>query len=136
MRPIAVLLVFGQLAAGCATVVKSEPAPGQSEAKMARDRAECSQAAARSLDSGALAEGARAGGLVGAYLVLVGAAEGAHWGALIGGSAAEGAWIGAAAGAGIGIIVGLVAGIMKGVDQHRQYRQAYERCLSERGLAL
>ena len=72
-------------------------------------------------------------GLLGAYLVLLGASEGVGWGIVTGGSRSDGAWIGAAAGAGIGLIVGLVAGIKKGAERHRQFRETYDRCLAGRG---
>ncbi len=39
-------------------------------------------------------------------------------------------------GAGIGTIVGLVVGIKKGVEQQRCYREACERCLTERGYSV
>ena len=126
MRTIAVLLVLAQLVAGCATVRSSPPL---------ERTAECSEVAAKATDSGALKEGVVAGGLVGAWLILEGASQGAGWGFVTGGSRADGAWIGAAAGAGIGVIVGLVVGIKKGVEQHRRYRDAYEGCLTERGYA-
>ena len=134
MRTIAVLLVLAQLVAGCATVRSSPPLEKTTE-QITRDRTECSEVAAKATDSGALKEGVVAGGLVGAWLILEGASQGAGWGFVTGGSRADGAWIGAAAGAGIGVIVGLVVGIKKGVEQHRRYRDAYEGCLTERGYA-
>jgi hypothetical protein len=69
-------------------------------------------------------------GLVGLYLALRGAAEGAWWGAVTGGSAGDGAWIGAAAGAGLGMIVGAGVGIHRGLEAHRSYRAAYMSCLA------
>ena len=126
MRTIAVLLVLAQLVAGCATVRPSPPL---------EKTVECSEVAAKATDSGALKEGVVVGGLVGAWLILEGAAQGVGWGLVTGGSRSDGAWIGAAAGAGIGAIVGLAVGIKKGVKQHRRYRDAYESCLTERGYA-
>src|SRR5262245_12136767 len=60
-------------------------------------------------------------GLLGLYLTLRGAADGAWWGAVSGGSAGDGAWIGAAAGAGLGIIIGVGVGIHKGLEAHRTH---------------
>ena len=123
-RFIAGLLVVAQIIAGCATV---KPSPAH---------AECSAAAAQATDSKALKEGVVTGGIVGFYLALVGASEGASVGFWTHGSAGDGAWIGAAVGAGIGTIVGLVVGIKKGVEQHRRYQSAYESCLTERGYSI
>lgn len=123
-------LLIATVAAGCAT---AKPAPAQVELQEKKDRQECAEAAAKSVEPKALVEGASTGVLVGAILILEGASQGAFWGFVTGGSAADGAWIGAAVGAGIGTIVGLVVGIKKGVEQHRKYRDAYDRCLSERG---
>ena len=134
-RFIAGLLVVAQIITGCATV-KPSPAQGQTREKMAQDRAECSAAAAQATDSKALKEGVVTGGIVGFYLALVGASEGASVGFWTHGSAGDGAWIGAAVGAGIGTIVGLVVGIKKGVEQHRRYQSAYESCLTERGYSI
>lgn len=134
-RLIVGVLILAQLVAGCATVSPS-PAQVKTKEQIAQDRAECSEQAAKATDSSALKDGARAGGLVGAYLILAGAAEGASWGAITGGSVADGAWIGAAVGAGIGTVVGLVVGIKKGVERQRRYREAYESCLTERGYSV
>jgi hypothetical protein len=79
-----------------------------------------------------MAETMRGVGLLGFYLVLLGASEGVWWGVITGGSRSDGAWIGAAVGAGIGTIVGLVAGVKKGAERHRQYRETYDRCLTDR----
>ena len=134
-RFIAVSVILAQMVAGCATA-KPIPSQGQSGEMVAQDRSECSQEALKAVGGGALKEGALAGGLVGAYMILVAAADGASWGAVTGGSAANGAWIGAAVGAGVGTIVGLAVGIKKGVEQHRRYRDAYDRCLTERGYLV
>lgn len=135
LRFSAGVLILLQLIAGCATV---KPSPGQAKTteQIAQDRAECSEVAGKATDPAALKDGALTGGLVGAYLILLGAADGASWGALTGGNAGQGAWIGAAVGAGIGTIVGLVVGVKKGVEQHRRYRGAYEGCLTERGYSI
>ena len=133
-RTVAVLVVVAQLLAACATA-KPIPSQGQTREMVARDRAECSEVAANATDSSALKEGALIGGLVGVWLILEGASQGVGWGLVTGGSAADGAWIGAAVGAGIGTIVGLVVGIKKGVEQHRRYRDTYDRCLTDRGYA-
>ena len=134
-RFIAASLILAQLVAGCATA-KPIPNQGQTGEMVARDRAECSEVAANATDSSALKEGAIVGGLIGAWLILEGASQGAGWGLVTGGSAADGAWIGAAVGAGIGTIVGLVVGIKKGVEKHRRYRDTYESCLAERGHSV
>ncbi|MFZ1061630.1 MAG: hypothetical protein WAP47_20850 [Candidatus Rokuibacteriota bacterium] len=134
-RTIATFLVLAQLVAGCATL-RSSPPQGKTAEGITVDRSECSEVAAKDTDSGPLKEGVVVGGLVGAWLILEGASQGAGWGFLTGGSAADGAWIGAAVGAGIGTIVGLVVGIKKGVEKHRQYKSAYDRCLAERGYAV
>lgn len=134
-RFVAGVLILAQLVAGCATA-KPVSSQGQTAETGTRDRAECSQEALKAVGGGALKEGALAGGLVGAVLILEGASQGAGWGFVTDGSAADGAWIGAAVGAGIGTIVGVVVGIKKGVEQHRQYRRAYERCLTERGYSV
>ena len=75
-------------------------------------------------------------GLIGLYLALRGAAEGAWWGAVTGGSAGQGAWIGAAAGAGLGMIIGVGVGVHRGLEAHRTYRAAYESCLAARGTEV
>ena len=131
-RSLAALLVLAQLVAACATA-KPIPSHGQTGEMVARDRAECSEEALKAAEARPLKEAAQVGGLVGAWLILEGATQGAGWGFVTGGSAADGAWIGAAVGAGIGTIVGLVVGIKKGVEKHQQYQSAYERCLTERG---
>jgi hypothetical protein len=69
-------------------------------------------------------------GVLGLYLALRGAAEGAWWGAVTGGSAGDGAWIGAAAGAGLGMIIGAGIGVNKGLEAHRTSRAAYESCVA------
>jgi hypothetical protein len=135
LRVFVAFLVMAQLATACATV-SSSALQGKTTEQIVHDRTECSEVAARATDSAAVKEGAVVGGLVGAWLILEGASQGAGWGLVTGGSAANGAWIGAAAGAGIGTIVGLVVGITKGVEQHRQYRRAYEGCLTERGYPI
>lgn len=134
MRGIAVLLILAQTAAGCATAGK--PLVAQAQSQEEKDRAECSTLAAQATDSKALKEGEAASAIIDAYLMLVGAADGAWTGAITGGSRSDGAWIGAAAGAGIGLIVGLVAGVKKGVERHRQYRETYDRCLTDRGYSV
>src|SRR3990172_850738 len=121
MRFIAWTLIVA-LAAGCATA-KPQPTRTEAEEKMARDQQECAQLAAAAAESAGMAETMRGVGLLGFYLVLLG---------VTGGSRADGAWIGAAAGAGIGLIVGLVAGIKEGAERHRQYRETYDRCLTDR----
>lgn len=133
VRGLALLLIV--LLVGCATLAPvTAPPGGKTKEQVAKDRAECSEAAAKTLDSSALAEGARYGALTGAYLMLLGASNGAYFGALNGAhGAGEGAWIGAAAGAGIGLLVGLAVGINKGIEEHRRYQSAYEGCLRERG---
>lgn len=134
MRLIAGVLIL-ILIAGCATV-KAAPGQAKTREQITQDRAECAEAATKAAGSNALKEGALTGGIVGAWLILAGAADGATWGVVTGGSASDGAWIGAAVGAGIGTIVGVVVGIKKGVEQHRRYRQTYEGCLSERGYSV
>lgn len=119
------------LAAGCATA-RPQPTRTEAEEKMARNQQECAQLAATAAESAGMGETMRGVGLLGFYLVLLGASEGAMWGALSGGSRSDGAWIGAAVGAGIGTIVGLVAGVKKGAERHRQYRETYDRCLTDR----
>jgi len=132
MRFIAWTLIVA-LAAGCATA-KPQPTRTEAEEKMARDQQECAQlAAAEATGMGATMGGV---GLLGFYLVLLGASEGVRWGVVTGGSRSDGAWIGAAAGAGIGLIVGLVAGIKEGAERHRQYRETYDRCLTDRGHSV
>ena len=130
MRFIAWTLIVA-LAAGCATA-KPQPTRTEAEEKMARDQQECAQLAAAAAESAGMAETMRGVGLLGFYLVLLGASEGVRWGVVTGGSRSDGAWIGAAAGAGIGLIVGLVAGIKEGAERHRQYRETYDRCLADR----
>ena len=130
MRLIAWTLMVA-LAAGCATA-RPQPTRTEAEEMMARNQQECAQLAATAAESAGMAETMRGVGLLGFYLVLLGASEGAMWGALSGGSRSDGAWIGAAVGAGIGTIVGLVAGVKKGAERHRQYRETYDRCLTDR----
>ena len=117
------------LIAGCATgqPVTEGLAPAERLAEVA---AGC-ESAVLSGDGGAAVRSAfEHAGLVGLYLVLRGAAEGAWWGAVTGGSAGEGAWIGAAAGAGLGVIIGVGVGIDRGLEARRAYRSAYESCLA------
>jgi len=119
------------LAAGCAT------AHGTGTDAMAAERraaveAECGDIAARAADVGEVSEALRTGAFLGVYLALVGAGNGAWWGAVTGGGAGDGAWIGAAAAAGLGALIGLVQGVGKGVEAHRRYRDAYDRCRGER----
>ncbi len=133
MRFIAWTLIVA-LAAGCATA-KPQPTRTEAEEMMARDQ-ECAQLAATAAESAGMAETMRGVGLLGFYLVLLGASEGVRWGVVTGGSRSDGAWIGAAAGAGIGLIVGLVAGIKEGAERHRQYRETYDRCLTDRGHSV
>lgn len=130
-RSIAWTLIVA-LAVGCATA-KPQPIRTEAEEKIARDRQECAQLAATAAETAGMAETMRSVGLLGAYLVLLGASEGVGWGIVTGGGRSDGAWIGAAAGAGIGLIVGPVAGAKKGVERHRQYRETYDRCLTDRG---
>lgn len=135
MRLIAWTLMVA-LAAGCATA-KPQPTRTEAEEEMAaRDRQECAQLAATTAEATGMAETLRGVGLLGFYLVLLGASEGVRWGVVTGGSRSDGAWIGAAAGAGIGLIVGLVAGIKEGAERHHQYRETYDRCLSDRGHSV
>jgi len=131
-RLVARFLIVALLASGCASA-KPAPPQGKVQEQVARDRAECSDEAFKAAETRPLKEAAQVGGLVGAWLIVEGAAQGAGWGFATGGSRADGAWIGAAVGAGIGTIVGLVVGIKKGVEKHRQYESAYERCLADRG---
>ena len=130
MRFIAWTLMVA-LAAGCATA-KPQPTRTEAEEMMARDQQECAQLAATAAESAGMAETMRGVGLLGFYLVLLGASEGVRWGVVTGGSRSDVAWIGAAAGAGIGLIVGLVAGVKKGAERHSQYRETYDRCLADR----
>lgn len=134
MRFIAWTLIVA-LAAGCATA-KPQPTRTEAEEMMARDQQECARLAATAAESAGMAETMRGVGLLGFYLVLLGASEGVRWGVVTGGSRSDGAWIGAAAGAGIGLIVGLVAGIKEGAERHRQYRETYDRCLTDRGHSV
>lgn len=119
------------LAAGCATV-KLQPTRTEAEEQMARDREECAQLAATATEATGMAETLRGVGLLSIYLVLLGASEGVRWGVVTGGSRSDGPWIGAAVGVGIGTIVGLVAAIKEGAERHHQYRETYDRCLTER----
>jgi hypothetical protein len=114
------------LIAGCAT--------GQSASKGAagavRLTAGCESAAASGEGWAAVRSAFEHAGLLGFSLAVRGAAEGAFWGAVTGGSAGDGAWIGAAAGAGLGIIIGAGAGISRGLDAHRAHRATYESCVT------
>ena len=130
MRLIAWTLMVA-LAAGCATA-KPQPTRTEAEEMMARDQQECAQLAAAAAEATGMGATMGGAGLLGFYLVLVGASEGAMWGALSGGSRSDGAWIGAAVGAGVGTIVGLVAGTKEGAERQRQYRETYDRCLADR----
>src|SRR3972149_2573450 len=98
MRFIAWTLIVA-LAAGCATA-KPQPTRTEAEEKMARDQQECAQLAAAAAESAGMAETMRGVGLLGFYLVLLGASEGVRWGVVTGGSRSDGAWIGAGGGGG------------------------------------
>jgi hypothetical protein len=108
------------LIAGCAT---GQPAiEGVAPVdRLAEAPAGCEQAVAGADGSGAVLPAFQQAGLLGLYLTLRGAAEGAWWGVVTGGSAADGAWIGAAAGAGLGAIVGLAVGVKNGLEARRRH---------------
>ena len=131
-------LAVALLASGCVSVRASEVSPlqAQSVEQITRDHAACEEMAGQTAGSGPLVQGPRYGLLGGGLWALRGAADGARWVLWTGGNAGEGAWIGAAVGAGLGTIVGLAAGIQKGIEAQRQYRSAYESCLSERGYEV
>jgi hypothetical protein len=117
------------LIAGCATgrpaIEGSIPAERRAEVT-----AGCESAVASGDGGAAVRFAFEHAGLLGLYLALRGAAEGAWWGAVTGGSAGEGAWIGAVAGAGLGMIIGVGVGINRGLEAHRSYPFAYESCLA------
>jgi hypothetical protein len=123
-------IVIASLLAGCATA-RLAPA-GITPERLAEIQKECETTAAQGAESEAVKTGLKWGALSGLYLAFVGAAEGAWFGAVTGGSAGEAAWIGAAAGAGIGALIGLAAGIKTAVDARRGYSMRYEQCVSER----
>lgn len=115
------------LIAGCAT--GQQVTEGSASAERLADVTAGCESAVASGDGGAAVRSAfEHAGLLGLYLALRGAAEGAWWGAVTGGSAGEGAWIGAAAGAGLGMIIGVGVGINRGLEVHRAYRPAHESC--------
>lgn len=124
---------------GCATAGPTSSAgepPSVAElspdARAAEMRRACHESAAAAARSRALAAAFQTGGLASVYLVLRGAADGAWWGFLSGGSsgAREGAWIGAAAGAGLGLLVGAGVGIKEGIDAYGRYRAAFDACVA------
>jgi hypothetical protein len=123
------VLLAAILIAGCATgqSVTEGSAPAERRAEIT---ARCESAVASGDGGAAIRSAFEHAGLLGLYLALSGAAEGAWWGAVTGGSAGEGAWIGAAAGAGLGMIIGAGIGIKQGLEAHRSYRAAYESCLA------
>lgn len=130
-RLLAAVLLAAVPLAGCATS-RAGSATSVPEEPAAQRRTGCERIAAPADRYEPVKAALYAGGLLGAYLVVRGAAEGAWWGAVTGGGAGNGAWIGAAAGAGVGTIIGVAVGAKKGVEAHQQYRRAYEACMAAR----
>jgi hypothetical protein len=121
-------LVVAVLLTGCVTGSGGAPrAPHVAQAE-----AECEVFVARADGREVLDAAVYHGTLAGLYLVIRGAAGGAFWGAVSGGSVADGAWIGAAAGAGLGAIVGVVEGVERGLAERRRSRAAFEGCVASR----
>jgi hypothetical protein len=130
-RLIAKLLVLAVLTGACATP-RIAPVPdghGRAEPELSRRYETCTEEARKAESSRAFRAAIGAGALAGALMMLYGAAEGAWWGVVTGGSRSEGAWIGAAAGAGIGLVVGIAGGVEKARQAGARYAAAVERCL-------
>ncbi len=133
-RATVALLGLVLLVTGCATVPAGPGAgePQRTAEQLAADRAGCEASARQAEDSRVLRAALGSGLLAGGLVMIYGAGEGASWGAISGGSRAEGAWIGAAMGAGVGLIIGTVAGVAKAREALGRYESAYAACLSER----
>lgn len=132
-----VLLMFGVIVGGCASMEKPNvaayPTKGQTAEQQSKDMSECQAWAKQQTgfdpakDTGV---GAAVGGLVGA---AGGAALGAAVGAASGGGAGRGAAIGAAAGGITGIAGGGAIGYSKSKDG---YEKAYAACMGARGYSV
>jgi hypothetical protein len=136
--PWMVLVGFGTVVSGCATMGASQPAvyaypqKGQSVEQQSRDTTECQQWAQHQTGfnpNARVATGAGVGALLGA---LGGAAAGAAIGAVTG-HPATGAAIGAAAGGIGGGITGGVANYGKGREG---YTRAFTACMKARGYTV
>ena len=90
-------------------------------ARAVADAPAASPAECASADGEALRAGLVGAATLGTWLMLRAAAEGAWYGAVVGGGRAKDAtWIGAAAGLGVGALIGFAVGATKGAREYQR----------------